>query len=213
MQFSTVCGSIKTLGHEVRPARFFMNPTFFHFDPGHACHQVIGILDPTESLRIRDLFVLVSMHPIEFDEPLSETLWSRSLPRTKLTVLAVPGNNRFCARAASRSPDTEDILDSLLIVFTFEFALQFDAVIQHSVCKRDESVNLNLSHRSRRFIEHGLEFQRAHSAHAGIAEPLNGSEASELPSLTGEPRIDQHIAEFVRKAVRQHSGQAFECFL
>ena len=51
---------------------FLMQPAHLHVDSGRSRHQVIGILDPPEPLRVCDFLVAVPVHPVELHQPIAE---------------------------------------------------------------------------------------------------------------------------------------------
>ena len=61
----------------------------------------------------------------------------------------------------------------------------------------DQLIHLHLGRSSQRRPLRGRKLKGTHSANADVAEPLNCVEVLGPSALSGEPRIDQCIAEFI----------------
>lgn len=56
----------------------------------------------------------------------------------------------------------------------------------------------------------GKEFEGTHGAAAEIAESLDGVEGGGDSAFASEPLVDEEVAKFIRKAIGEEAGEAFE---
>ena len=68
---------------------------------------------------------------------------------------------------------------------------------EHLGSELDQFIQLYLGRSLQRRPLRGRELKGTHAANADITKPLNRVEALRPPPLSGEPRIDQCVAEFI----------------
>ena len=56
------------------------------------------------------------------------------------------------------------------------------------------------------------EFKRTHRTGVEVTKSFDRIEGSGATTLSGEPLVDEEIAEFIGKGIGQKSGEAFEGF-
>jgi len=68
---------------------------------------------------------------------------------------------------------------------------------EHLGSQFDQLIHVYLGRSLQRRPPGGRELERTHAAYSDVAESLNCVEALRPSTLSGEPRIDQRIAEFI----------------
>ncbi len=61
----------------------------------------------------------------------------------------------------------------------------------------DQLIHLHVGGSPQRGSFRGRELKGAHSTNSDVTQPLNGVEGLRPSALSGEPRIDQCVAEFI----------------
>ena len=154
--------------------------------------------------RIFPLFISVSTDAVKLDKPVSISLPGINLTGTDISGLLIPCDDRLCSGAAGRRADSDNLLHGTLSRLHILPGSEDLGSQMHQFVDMD-ALCLGILRPSCR-----QKFQRPHPPVAGITKPFYRVEGFRTSPLAGQPRINHRIAEFIRKAVGQQSGQAMK---
>ena len=207
MQLAATGQTIETPRHEMPPAVFFQQAALAHVHACGQCHQVVRVLDGTVALRVFKLLVLVATDAVEFQQPMVKALTCGDLPGAHFVGIAVPGDHRLGARAASRGADAQDVLQCIGAACVGKRSRKVVAPAQHVGRQLHQGIDVDFFRNPRSRPGCRRKLKRPHATCTGIAKPLHRIEARRRATLCGQPRIDQRIPELVGQRIRQQARQ------
>ena len=123
--------------------------------------------------------------------------------------LGIPGDDGLRSGAARRGADSQDVLQGPLPAGRREGAFKSRTPGEDFAGEFDERCDIDGCGPVRR-TPGGEELERTHAARSDVAEAFDGVEIARVASLSGEPGIDERIAEAVGEGVREEARQAVE---
>ena len=185
------------------------DPAFGHLDAGRPRHGVIRVFDQPVALGIFQLPVPVAGHAVELEQPMGKAVAGLDLSGANFIGLGMPGDDRLRSGAARRGADPQDVLQDLLPASRRKGAFKSRTPGEDVAGELDERRDVDARRPVLRTFG-GEELERAHAARSNVAEAFDGVEVARVASLSGEPCIDERVAEAVGERVREKARQAVE---